>query len=111
MAAPDHEIPDKGDLNFSPGVAYSARVNNVWQGGKDNFAADRVAAERAVEAFPHLPAAVQAGGVVQQLAAHVQRDRAPRAGVQGDLEGLAPLAVEPRIRPAGEPRDQRRVRR
>ena len=31
MAAPDHEIPDKGDLNFRPGVAYSARVNNVWQ--------------------------------------------------------------------------------
>jgi hypothetical protein len=61
MAAPDHEIPDKGDLNFSPGVAYSARVNNVWQGGKDNFAADRVAAQRAVEAFPQLPAAVRAG--------------------------------------------------
>ena len=61
MAAPDHEIPDKGDLNFSPGVAYSARVNNVWQGGKDNFAADRVAAGRAVEAFPQLPAAVRAG--------------------------------------------------
>jgi len=61
MAAPDHEIPDKGDLNFSPGVAYSARVNNVWQGGKDNFAADRAAADRAVEAFPQLPAAVRAG--------------------------------------------------
>jgi SAM-dependent methyltransferase len=61
MAAPDHDIPDKGDLNFSPGIAYSARVNNVWQGGKDNFAADRVAADRAVEAFPQLPAAVRAG--------------------------------------------------
>jgi len=34
--APYQEIPDKGDLDFSPGVAYSARVNNVWQGGKDN---------------------------------------------------------------------------
>jgi hypothetical protein len=48
-------------LNFSPGVAYSARVNNVWQGCKDNFAADRVAAKRAVEAFPQFPAAVRAG--------------------------------------------------
>jgi len=37
MAAADHDIPDKGDLEFSPGVAYSARVNNVWQGGKDNI--------------------------------------------------------------------------
>jgi hypothetical protein len=35
MAAPDHDIPDKGDLDFSPDVAYSARVNNVWQGGRD----------------------------------------------------------------------------
>ena len=61
MAGPDHEIPDKGDPSFSPGVACSARVNNVWQGGKDNFAADRVAAERAVEAFPQLPVAVRAG--------------------------------------------------
>jgi hypothetical protein len=37
MAAPDHEIPDKGDLNFSSVAAYSARVNNVWQGCKDNI--------------------------------------------------------------------------
>src|ERR1700689_2755717 len=73
MAAPDHEIPDKGDLNFSPGVAYSARVNNVWQGGKDNFAADRAAAERAVEAFPQLPAAVRAGAVRYLAAAGVRQ--------------------------------------
>src|ERR1700680_4353268 len=61
MAAPDHDIPNKGDLSFSPGLAYSARVNNVWQGGNDNFAAGRAAAEQAVQAFPQLPAAVRAG--------------------------------------------------
>jgi SAM-dependent methyltransferase len=43
-------------------VAYSARVNNYWQGGKDHFAADRAAAERARAAFPGLPEAVRAGG-------------------------------------------------
>jgi hypothetical protein len=42
-------------------VAYSARVNNYWRGGKDNFAADREAAEQAVQAFPALPEAVRAG--------------------------------------------------
>ena len=42
-------------------VAYSARVNNYWQGGKDNFATDRAAADRALAAFPDLPAAVRAG--------------------------------------------------
>jgi S-adenosyl methyltransferase len=42
-------------------VAYSARVNNYWQGGKDNFAADREAGEQALDAFPDLPLAVRAG--------------------------------------------------
>jgi hypothetical protein len=42
-------------------VAYSARVNNVWHGGKDNFAKDREAAKEALEAFPELPVAVRAG--------------------------------------------------
>jgi S-adenosyl methyltransferase len=41
--------------------AYSARVNNYWHGGKDNFAKDREAAEQALEAFPELPVAVRAG--------------------------------------------------
>ncbi len=43
-------------------VACSARVNNYWQGGKDHFAADRAAADRARAAFPSLPEAVRAGG-------------------------------------------------
>jgi hypothetical protein len=42
-------------------VAHSARVNNYWQGGKDNFAADRAAAKQALAAFPGLPAAIRAG--------------------------------------------------
>lgn len=42
-------------------VAYSARVNNYWHGGKDNFAKDREAAEQALEAFPQMPVAVRAG--------------------------------------------------
>jgi hypothetical protein len=58
--------PDSGGAGPEPSsldtsVAYSARVNNYWQGGKDNFAADRAAAEGALAAFPGLPAAIRAG--------------------------------------------------
>jgi hypothetical protein len=35
-------------------VAHVARVYNYWLGGKDNFAADRAAAEQAMSAFPDI---------------------------------------------------------
>jgi hypothetical protein len=50
MTAPDRQTPDNG--GFAAHVAYSARVNNFWQGGKDNFAADRAAGGQALAAFP-----------------------------------------------------------
>jgi hypothetical protein len=53
------------DGGFTSQVAQSARVNNYWQGGKDNFAADREAADQAVNSFPQLPAAVRAGGALR----------------------------------------------
>jgi hypothetical protein len=37
---------------FDTSVAHIARVYNYWLGGKDNFAADRAAAEQAMAAFP-----------------------------------------------------------
>jgi hypothetical protein len=40
--------------------AHSARVYNYWLGGKDNFAADREAAEQAIAANPGIVADVQA---------------------------------------------------
>ena len=52
---------DEQRPKLDTGVAYSARVNNFWQGGKDNFAADREAGEQALDAFPDLPLAVRAG--------------------------------------------------
>jgi SAM-dependent methyltransferase len=64
-------------------VAYSARVNNFWRGGKDNFAADREAAERAIAAFPQLPEAVRAG---QVLRGRVARYLAAQAGVRQFLD-------------------------
>jgi S-adenosyl methyltransferase len=35
-------------------VAHIARVYDYWLGGKDNFAADRIAAERVIEAYPDI---------------------------------------------------------
>jgi O-methyltransferase involved in polyketide biosynthesis len=40
---------------FDPSVPNPARMWNYWLGGKDNFAADRQAAERVLEVMPSLP--------------------------------------------------------
>jgi hypothetical protein len=58
-----------GSVSLDTTVAYSARVNNYWRGGKDNFAADREVAEEAVRAFPGLPDAVRAGQVFRSRVA------------------------------------------
>ncbi len=41
---------------FDTRHAHSARVYNYWLGGKDNFAADRDAAEQAIAANPGIVA-------------------------------------------------------
>jgi hypothetical protein len=47
-----HQLADA--LAFDTSVAHVARVYNYWLGGKDNFAADRAAAEQAMSAFPDI---------------------------------------------------------
>jgi hypothetical protein len=42
------------------GVAHIARVYDYWLGGKDNFEADRIAGDEALEAFPGLVSSVRA---------------------------------------------------
>jgi S-adenosyl methyltransferase len=51
-----NRIPDRGSepQGFDPNVANPARVWNYWVGGKDNFAADREAAEMVLELLPHM---------------------------------------------------------
>jgi S-adenosyl methyltransferase len=71
------------EVKLDTNVAYSARVNNYWRGGKDNFAADREAADRAVEAFPQLPEALRAG---QLLRGRIARYLATQAGVRQFLD-------------------------
>ncbi len=47
---PEDATPLPRDIDVS--VAHPARVYDYWLGGKDNFAADRVAAEQVLEAKP-----------------------------------------------------------
>ena len=61
-------------LAFDTGTPNSARIWNYWIGGKDNYAADRAAAEAVIAAFPVLPVIARHSrrflvDVVQQLAA------------------------------------------
>jgi hypothetical protein len=52
-AVPVAPVPGTADApSFDTSVAHVARVYNYWLGGKDNFAADRAAAEHAMAAFP-----------------------------------------------------------
>lgn len=45
---------------FDVSVPHPARVWNYWLGGKDHFAADRAAANKAIEAIPQLPVIARA---------------------------------------------------
>jgi hypothetical protein len=46
--------PVREPVDFDTSVAHMARVYNYWLGGKDNFAADRAAAEQAIAANPDI---------------------------------------------------------
>ncbi len=50
-----------GLAGFDPTVPSEGRMNDVFLGGKDNFAADRQAAIRALELAPELPVLVREG--------------------------------------------------
>jgi SAM-dependent methyltransferase len=68
--APEDDI----SARFNTGVAHSARVYDYWLGGKDNFAADREAAEQVIAVRPTIRADVRAnraflGRAVRYLAA------------------------------------------
>jgi hypothetical protein len=73
-AQEDAAIAGPEALAFDTGTPNSARMWNYWIGGKDNYAADRAAAEAVIAAFPVLPVIARHSrrflvDVVQQLAA------------------------------------------
>jgi hypothetical protein len=53
---PDQGAVDGSKLgDFDASVPNPARIWNYWVGGKDNFAADRQAAEQVLQVMPSLP--------------------------------------------------------
>jgi len=55
---------------FDTSVAHIARVYNYWLGGKDNFAADRAAAEQAMAAYPNIAQSARANRAFLRRAVH-----------------------------------------
>jgi S-adenosyl methyltransferase len=55
---PARRLPDRDDAGtrFNPAVAHPARVYNAWLGGKDNYPADRDAAQEVIRHSPHVVA-------------------------------------------------------
>ncbi len=70
-------------LGFDTTVAHPARVYDYWLGGKDNFAADREAAERVLAAAPGLRTRVRAN---RAFLARVVRFLAGPAGITQFLD-------------------------
>jgi hypothetical protein len=68
---------------FDTRHAHPARVYNYWLGGKDNFAADREAAEQAIAANPGIKTDVRAN---RAFLARVVRYLASECGVRQFLD-------------------------
>ena len=68
---------------INPAQAHQARIYDYWLGGKDNFAADREAAEQAAEAYPPILRAVRAQ---RAFLARAVRYLAEEAGIRQFLD-------------------------
>jgi hypothetical protein len=82
----DRQDGPAGDMParaVDPTVAHQARIYDYWLGGKDNFAADREAAEQAVAAYPPILRAVRAQ---RAFLASAVRYLAEEAGVRQFLD-------------------------
>ena len=69
--------------SFDTSVAHIARVYDYWLGGKDNFAADRAAAEQAIAAWPDIVLSVRAN---RAFLARAVRYLAGDAGIRQFLD-------------------------
>jgi len=71
-------------------TAHISRVYNYWLGGKDNFAADRAAAEQVIAAYPVILASVRAQRAFLGRAVHFL---AAEAGITQFLDIGRPQAL------------------
>jgi hypothetical protein len=68
---------------FDTSVAHQARIYDYWLGGKDNYAADRKAAEAAIAAYPGVATGARAN---RQFLARAVRHLAGEAGIRQFLD-------------------------
>lgn len=94
----EHRLPSAIDIT----VAHAARVYDYWLGGKDNFEADRIAAEEVMAVRPTIIPGYQANRAFLSRAVHFL---AGDAGIRQFLDigtGIPRAAVEQwRKAPAG----------
>jgi hypothetical protein len=77
-------IFDRDDQpEFDTSVAHQARIYDYWLGGKDNYAADRKAAEAAIAAYPGVATGARAN---RQFLARAVRHLAGEAGIRQFLD-------------------------
>jgi S-adenosyl methyltransferase len=79
----DAAAGDAERVSFDTSVAHIARVYDYWLGGKDNFAADRAAAEQAMAAYPNIVFSVRAN---RAFLARAVRYLAGEAGIRQFLD-------------------------
>ena len=70
-------------MEIDTGVAHAARVYDYWLGGKDNFAVDRAAGDRALEVNPGILHGVRAN---RRFLGRAVRYLASEAGVRQFLD-------------------------
>jgi S-adenosyl methyltransferase len=75
--------PHEAALDIDTSVAHVARVYDYWLGGKDNFAADRVAGDQAIQAYPDIVYSVRAN---RAFLARTVRYLAGEAGIRQFLD-------------------------
>jgi O-methyltransferase involved in polyketide biosynthesis len=83
VEAGTEDKPTAGGVTFDASVAHPARIYDYWLGGKDNFAADRIAAE---EVLTVMPAMAQVARSVRLFLAAVVHHLAADAGIRQFLD-------------------------
>ncbi|MEX5636839.1 SAM-dependent methyltransferase [Parafrankia sp. FMc2] len=83
-----------GGIDLKTDVPHSARVYDYILGGKDNFAADRAAAEGIVKSWPHLPVSMRSN---RNFMARVARVLATEHGFRQFLDIGTGLPTAPNL--------------
>ncbi|SRR6266508_3318788 len=94
--------PDGTGPVIGPSVAHPARVYDYWLGGKDNYPADRHAAEQAIQALPDIAVYARAN---RAFLARVVRFLAGEAGIRQFLDIGTGIPTSPNVHEVAQAAD------